>query len=207
MLRRGRQGPAWLLLLVVVLPVLMLAAWAGYTLYQLARVLYRTFVAPLAYAVPRLRRWYAGYQERRREPRDTRPPYAVLICLPEAYLGGIWETTKKLVRALAEINRQRKLLRLTLVVHPGQADLESLADLGKDLRVTRGKVQERWPHEVHAAPEGPGWTEAFTARAREVGYCELLADGAHQHDAWFFLLDRFFGPLVPGREYGVIVYD
>jgi glycosyltransferase involved in cell wall biosynthesis len=130
----------------------------------------------------------------------------VLLFLQIAYESGVWETTKELLRALVEINRERQELTLTVGVHEDQKDTASLEQFGSELPL------ERFRMEVISKEEA-GW---FLSRASKdlsklrpdrfqfLKGCEMSALRA---DAWLALTDRFEAPLLPLRPYGVIVYD
>jgi len=137
-------------------------------------------------------------------PRDDRR--AVFLFLQIAYAGGVWETTKELMRELVALNRERGQLRLTLGIHEDQEDTRSLQHLGADLRVQRLRLNPIHRSEVERMlGEVPAWL----ARRTELEFCFFsgAARAALQADAWLALVDRFPLPLLPARPYGVLVYD
>jgi glycosyltransferase involved in cell wall biosynthesis len=66
----------------------------------------------------------------------------VFLFLQIAYEGGVWETTKDLVRALVEINRERRQLTLTLGVEEEQKDTAVLEQLAPELSLERFRFGE-----------------------------------------------------------------
>jgi len=130
----------------------------------------------------------------------------VFLFLQIAYDGGVWETTKDLMRALVEINRERRQLTMTLGVEEEQKDTAALEALAPDLSVERFRFAEisnkdgEWllGRVSKSGPENP------ISRFTFMKGCESVALRA---DAWLALVDRFPAPLLTLRPYGVVVYD
>jgi glycosyltransferase involved in cell wall biosynthesis len=137
-------------------------------------------------------------------PCDSRR--GVFLFLQVAYAGGVWETTKELVRELVALNRERGRLELTLGVHEAQEDTHLLEGLGADLRLERLRLNPIHRTEVVRMMGGvPAWL----GRRPEHDFCFFsgAARAALRADAWLALVDRFPLPLLPARPYGVVVYD
>jgi len=131
-------------------------------------------------------------------------PLEALLFLQVFYRGGVWETTKTLLRALVEINRERRLLWLTFAVTEDQDNLHELDELGSELTVERLQMRAiNWRQAAQLlgshrmASVGNGGSE----------FVAVHAPGAFRSDAWLALADRFTAPLLPLRPYGVVVYD
>jgi len=133
-------------------------------------------------------------------------PLETFLFLQHPYLGGVWESTKDLIKALFEINRQRRCLTFTLGVQEEQADVEALRQIVGDLPIERMKFEVL----THAEAERmlPGPLSRYGIRPDQV-YCfwSACARTALRADAWLALCDRFHNALLPARPYGVIVYD
>ncbi len=139
-------------------------------------------------------------------PPGEREPLEAFLFLPTAYRGGVWESVRNLVTALAEVNRQRRLLKLVLGVHEDQADTALLGRDAPDVRL------ERLVHEEYTPDEGRDVLgNAYRQRdpAGVQRFCGYRGRDypAARADAWLALLDRFSLPLLPVRPYAVWVYD
>jgi glycosyltransferase involved in cell wall biosynthesis len=148
---------------------------------------------------PACERWQAALRPAPPAPPARPPgPPRVALLLPVAFLGGVWEVVRSLVRRLGErMAADPAAPRLTLVVAPDQ-DLTGLdapglpvERLGWDI-VPRYRVT--WDHDPAGLPPA---AEFLWPRF----------PGLEATDALFFLTDRFARPLVPGRPYAVWVYD
>jgi glycosyltransferase involved in cell wall biosynthesis len=130
----------------------------------------------------------------------------VFLFLQVAYAGGVWETTKELVRELVVINRERGRLELTLALHEEQRDTRSVEGLGSELRLERLRLNSIGRAE---SLRMMGGLPAQVAERPEHNYCFVsgAARAALEADAWLALVDRFPLPLLPARPYGVIVHD
>ena len=130
----------------------------------------------------------------------------VFLFLHTAYLGGVWEGTKNLVKALVDINRQRRQLGLVLGVNENQADTAGLRRLAPDLRLEKLKVEQ---FSLFEARDLLGASYVYPDERKREAFCGYSGQNypALRADAWFALLDRFPLPLLPARPYGVWVYD
>lgn len=137
------------------------------------------------------------------EPRSRREAF---LFLHKVYTGGVWETTKDLVRDLVAVNRERGQLTLTLGLHENQVDTRPLERLGHDLPVQWLRLN---PIARDAAEQmlggAPHWLRARPEK--EFSFLSGAALTALRADAWLALVDRFPLPLLPARPYGVVVYD
>jgi glycosyltransferase involved in cell wall biosynthesis len=130
----------------------------------------------------------------------------VFLFLQIAYAGGVWESTKELVRELVALNRVRGGLRLTLGIHEDQGDTHSLERLGGDLRLARLRLNPIHRSQVERMVGGvPAWLASRCEH--EFCFFSGAARSALQADAWLALVDRFPLPLLPARPYAVIVHD
>jgi glycosyltransferase involved in cell wall biosynthesis len=133
------------------------------------------------------------------------PQLEVFLFLQTAYLGGVWETTRPLIRELVKVNKERQRLTLTLAVHADQTGLGKLDISREDLRIEEIRMDFISRLEIKdQAGVIPGWPF-------ESGHCFSYFRGAMpaamRADAWFGLGDRFPAPLLPVRPYGLIIYD
>jgi alpha-1,3-rhamnosyl/mannosyltransferase len=130
----------------------------------------------------------------------------VFLFLHTAYLGGVWEGTKNLVKALVDINRQRRQLGFVLGVNENQADTACLRRLAPDLRVEKLKYEL---FTLSEARDQLGAAYAYPDEQKRGQFCGWSGQNypALRADAWFALLDRFPLPLLPARPHGVWVYD
>jgi glycosyltransferase involved in cell wall biosynthesis len=138
------------------------------------------------------------------EPRERRRH--VFLFLQVAYAGGVWETTKELVRELVALNREHGRLRLTLGLHEDQQDTQALERLGGDLQIERVRLNPIHRAEVERMV---GSKPAWLADRPEHDFCFFsgAARTALEADGWLGLVDRFPLPLLPARPYCVVVYD
>lgn len=113
--------------------------------------------------------------------RDSLP--CVLLFLPRAYQGGVWEAARTLVNALHAVNQRRRNIRLTLAV-PVEQVATGLAS---------GVEVERLTMRV------------LTHEGRTV--CVPLSPTSLRAAAWFALVDRFPAVVWPARPLGLIVHD
>jgi glycosyltransferase involved in cell wall biosynthesis len=160
-------------------------------------------------------RWPAEYRERVvRCPWPAKPvpppgpdePLEMFLFLQHPYLGGVWESTRELIKALHDINQRRRRLKFTLGVQEEQADVEALQQIAGDVPVERMRF-EVLTH-AEAARMLPGPPSRFGMDPDQV-YCfwSSCARTALRADAWLALCDRFHNALLPARPYGVIVHD
>jgi len=130
----------------------------------------------------------------------------IRLFLPVAYKGGIWELVRNLVTELVSINKDRRALRLSLMVHKDQ-DTSDFPDMGDFLRICRATWCEFGPDSLvwdrgvtfrpDACLDGP-----FFWPTTEHG--ETAGEGP---DAIFSMVDRFVGMIAPIKPYGVWIYD
>ncbi|HVY63097.1 MAG TPA: glycosyltransferase, partial [Planctomycetota bacterium] len=137
---------------------------------------------------------------------ERRGPLRVLLFLHVAYHGGVWETTKDLIQDLLAINRERRLLDLTLGLHPDQIDVASLASL-EGLRIERLRVCPVTNRQAAAVLGREPATIGGTGGGHSFFSGPAAGAAAADADAWLALVDRFPLPLLPLRPYGVFVYD
>jgi glycosyltransferase involved in cell wall biosynthesis len=139
-------------------------------------------------------------------PRHLPSRLEVLLFLQARFAGGVWESTKDLLRALVEINGERQKLTLTLGVHHNQTDTSCLEQLGSEFRFERFQLEE-------IAQEEAGWilrqgrTQAPSRLDQKYCFMKGCESAALRADAWLALSDRFARPLLPARTYGILVHD
>jgi glycosyltransferase involved in cell wall biosynthesis len=135
-----------------------------------------------------------------------RPVPEAFLFLPIPIQGGIWETTKDLLRALVEINRERRQLALTVGILSEQKDTAALEQMVPEISIERFQLGDisRQEGEWHFRSIFKEFPESPTSRFTMMKGCEPVALRA---DAWLALSDRFPTPLLPLRPYGVVVYD
>jgi glycosyltransferase involved in cell wall biosynthesis len=160
-------------------------------------------------------RWPAEYRERAvRRPWPTEPvapprpdePLEAFLFLQHPYLGGVWESTKDLIKELLALNERRHRLRITLGIQEEQVDVEALRQIAGDVPIERMKFEVLT--QAEAARMLPGPPSQFGMRSDRV-YCfwSACARTALRADAWLALCDRFHNALVPARPYGVVIHD
>jgi glycosyltransferase involved in cell wall biosynthesis len=135
---------------------------------------------------------------------EVNQPLEALLFLQVFYRGGVWETTKTLLRSLVEINRERHLLRLSFAATEEQDNLHELDDLAGELSIERlrmRKIKRRQAMRLLGKRHAVLGDEP----AREFVVAHSL--GTFRADAWLALADRFTAPLLPVRPFGVVVYD
>jgi glycosyltransferase involved in cell wall biosynthesis len=115
------------------------------------------------------------------EPASPGMPHVHLV-LPAAYRGGTWESARALLQGLAEVNRSRRAMTLSLGVPEGQP-LDGLDVPASELAVEHFLPRRIGPHQV---PFSPGLVRA---------------------SAWLALADRFEAPLLPARPYALMIHD
>jgi glycosyltransferase involved in cell wall biosynthesis len=133
-------------------------------------------------------------------------PLEMFLFLQHPYLGGVWESTRELIKALIEINTRRRRLKFTLGVQEEQADLDALRQIAGAAPIERMRFEVLT--QAEAARLLPGPPSRFGIRPDQV-YCfwSACARTALRADAWLALCDRFHNALLPARPYGVIVHD
>jgi glycosyltransferase involved in cell wall biosynthesis len=170
---------------------------------------------PIFHEALEISRWPAEYRERAvRRPWPTEPvapprpdePLEAFLFLQHPYLGGVWESTKDLIKELLAINAQRHRLRITLGIQEEQVDVETLRQIAGDVPIERMKFEVLT--QAEAARMLPGPPGEFGMRPDRV-YCfwSTCARTALRADAWLALCDRFHNTLLPARPYGVVVHD
>ena len=117
----------------------------------------------------------AAHRNGAASPRAERR--SVFLFLQIAYAGGVWETTKELLRELVGLNRERGRLDLILGVHEDQEDIRALEGLGTDLRLQRLRLNAIQRSEV----------------VRMMGTVPAWLAGRPEHEFCFFSGAR--GPL------------
>jgi glycosyltransferase involved in cell wall biosynthesis len=148
-------------------------------------------------------RWRATFDEHVISPWSS-PEVFLFLQIP--YEGGVWETTKDLVRALVEINRERQQLTLTVAVEEAQKDTGPLEELAPELPLERfrfgeiSRAEGAWLLEKVGKSLSPNPPGVFS-------FMKGCESAALRADAWLALVDRFWAPLLPLRPYGVVVYD
>jgi glycosyltransferase involved in cell wall biosynthesis len=133
-------------------------------------------------------------------------PLEMFLFLQHPYLGGVWESTKEVIKALFEVNERRRRLRITLGVQEEQVDVEALRQMAGDVPIERMRF-EMLTH-AEAARMLPAPPSASGMRPGQA-YCfwSACARTALRADAWLALCDRFHNALLPARPYGVMVFD
>ena len=170
---------------------------------------------PILEETAEIGRWPAEYRERVvRCPWPAEPvppprpdePLEMFLFLQHPYLGGVWESTRELIKALLDINQRQRRLKFTLGVQEEQADVEALRQIAGKVPIERMRF-EVLTH-AEAARMLPGPPSRFGLRADQV-YCfwSACAGTALRADAWLALCDRFHNALLPARPYGMIVHD
>jgi glycosyltransferase involved in cell wall biosynthesis len=170
---------------------------------------------PIFQETAEIANWPKEYRERSvRYPWPTEPvappradePLEVFLFLQHPYLGGVWESTKELVKALLDINSRRRQLAFTLGIQEEQANGEALQEIAGAIPLSRMKF-EVLTH-AEAARMLPREPRHYGIRPDQA-YCfwSGCARTALRADAWLALCDRFHNILLPARPYGVIVYD
>jgi alpha-1,3-rhamnosyl/mannosyltransferase len=159
--------------------------------------------------------WLPEYREREvRRAWPTQPvpgpragePLEVFLFLQHPYLGGVWESTRELIKALLEINARRCRMTFTLGVQEEQTKVQALRRLAGRLPIERMKFEVLTHAEIaRMLPDDP---HGYGVRPDQV-YCFWSANArtALRADAWLALCDRFHNALLPARPYGVIVHD
>ncbi|MGL4549660.1 MAG: glycosyltransferase, partial [Gemmataceae bacterium] len=110
-------------------------------------------------------------------------PPGVLLFLPRAYQGGVWEAARTLINALAAVNACRRRLTLTLAV-PAEQRVTGLADgVAVERLEMRVLTRDGEPVSVPFAPSSAGAA------------------------AWFALVERFPAAVWPARPLGLIIHD
>lgn len=127
----------------------------------------------------------------------------VLLFLQEYWRGGVWENAKVLVRELVAINKQKRLLTLTLAAHPDQ-NLGSLEAFGDDLKIEKIQLETLTRLEMIDQGVFPGWPGGAVY---EFTFFGRGKEAALRADAWFGLVDRFPKPLAALRPYSFIIHD
>jgi glycosyltransferase involved in cell wall biosynthesis len=136
----------------------------------------------------------------------TNSPHEVFLFLQIAYEGGVWETTKDLLQALVEINRERGQLILTVGIDEDQKDTAAIEQLAPDLSLERFRFGEISRHDGEWLLEKVGKCVPSNSPPR-FSFMKGCESSALRADAWLALVDRFQAPLLPLRPYGVVVYD
>jgi len=120
-----------------------------------------------------------------------------------AYVGGVWQATCSLIKALDQISRERGQLRLSLGVAQDQSGVEELAMACPDLPIER--METRIARGYHLRRKYPGVASSLRCFTK---YCYFTPHRlALDSDLWVALVDRFRRPLAPIRPYGVLIHD
>jgi glycosyltransferase involved in cell wall biosynthesis len=114
-------------------------------------------------------------------PAASSTPHLHLF-LPATYRGGTWDAARNLAAALVEVNRRRRQITVSLGV-PDDQPLTGLDMPADELAVERIRWREI---DGRLVPFSPSLLRA---------------------SAWFALADQFAAPLLPARNYALVLHD